>query len=87
MKFVYTIPQFVFYHITFVFSLNSVLATGTNSFYFSNYGYYQNQFGAMFETLMMTKWTDVVYFNGQDYTVVAKDMLSPNGLAISKDGQ
>jgi arylesterase/paraoxonase len=67
--------------------VNSVLATGLDSFYFSNYEYFRSHLGTVLEIFLKLKWTDIVYFNGSDYTSVAGDMRSPNGLAMSDDGQ
>lgn len=67
--------------------LNSIVATGPTSFYFTNYEYHQTVLGTTLEILFQLKWTDVVYFDGTSYTVVAADMLSPNGIAMSNDGQ
>ncbi|KAK7506242.1 hypothetical protein BaRGS_00002354 [Batillaria attramentaria] len=69
--------------------INDVQATGTNSFYFTNYQYFTSKLGRMLETLMeMSAWmTDVVYFDGSVYRTVADGMKSPNGIAMSNDGQ
>lgn len=37
------------------------------------------------EILFELTWTNVVYFDGETYRVVAGDMKSPNGIAMSND--
>ncbi|XP_025081772.1 serum paraoxonase/arylesterase 2-like isoform X1 [Pomacea canaliculata] len=65
--------------------VNDVQATGTNSFYFTNYQYFPGHPGDLMEILFELTWTNVVYFDGETYRVVAGDMKSPNGIAMSND--
>ena len=67
--------------------MNDVQPTGENSFYFTNYQYFRNPTLVLLETLLEFRLTDVVYFDGKDYTTVAADMSAPNGIVMSKDGQ
>ena len=69
------------------FRVNDVQPTGKNSFYFTNYQYFIKPTLVLLETLLELRLTDVVYFDGKDYTSVADDIKSPNGIAMSRDGQ
>ena len=67
--------------------VNNVQPTGDNSFYFTNYQYYLSPLGGLLELFLELEWTNVVYFDGKDYTVVADRIKMPNGVAMSRDGQ
>ncbi|KAK7111887.1 serum paraoxonase/arylesterase 1-like isoform X2 [Littorina saxatilis] len=68
-------------------SVNDVQPTGEDSFYFTNYQYFRNRVPVTLETLLQLRITDVVHFDANNYTVVADDLASANGIAMSKDGQ
>ena len=67
--------------------VNDVQALGPNSFYFTNYQYFSSPPLVMIERFMRLAITDIVYFDGKDYVVVADGMASLNGIAMSADGR
>ncbi|KAK7111888.1 hypothetical protein V1264_011442 [Littorina saxatilis] len=67
--------------------VNDLQATGENSFYFTNSNYFTKPLAVLLEVLLELPLTDVVYFDGQTYTVVDSGLKSPNGVAMSPGGK
>ncbi|KAL5006032.1 hypothetical protein ScPMuIL_017190 [Solemya velum] len=66
---------------------NDVLATGEDSFYFTNIGYFHSHLGNMLELLPLLPFGNVVYYDGNTYRQVVDNLLTPNGIAMSLDGK
>lgn len=67
--------------------MNDVQATGENSFYFTNYQSFRAHLPVVAETILRLPLTNIVYFDGKVYNVVAEGLRSPNGIAMSNDQQ
>ena len=60
-------------------------ATGENSFYFTNMAYFRDHFRYVMESLLLLPFGNVMYYNGEDYTMVADGFVLPNGISLSAD--
>lgn len=67
--------------------LNDVAATGPDSFYTTDYGYYHNHFGHTSEIFLGLYFGHVLYYNGQNFTIVSEPTHMANGIALSRDGK
>ncbi|XP_067685770.1 serum paraoxonase/arylesterase 1-like [Haliotis asinina] len=67
--------------------LNDVVATSEDSFYFTNYLTSGSYLMGMFETLALMPWSDVGYFDGTAYRIVAGGITMANGVQLSRDGR
>ncbi|KAK3605404.1 hypothetical protein CHS0354_036314 [Potamilus streckersoni] len=66
---------------------NDVLATGENSFYFTNYAHFRGYWSHMMEIILDLPFGNIMYFDGNDYKLASDGLLLPNGLALSWDGK
>ncbi|XP_061169885.1 serum paraoxonase/arylesterase 1-like [Saccostrea echinata] len=67
--------------------LNDVAATGPDSFYTTDYGYYHNHLGHTSEIFLGLHFGHVLYYNGQNFTIVSEPTHMANGIALSRDGK
>ncbi|XP_033101725.1 serum paraoxonase/arylesterase 2-like isoform X2 [Anneissia japonica] len=64
-------------------SVNDVLATGRNSFYFTNDAMNRGGVRRMLESLLLCAWSTVVYYDGRDAKVVLDKGHMYNGINMS----
>ncbi|XP_046584006.1 serum paraoxonase/arylesterase 1-like [Haliotis rubra] len=67
--------------------LNDVIATGDDSFYFSNYFLSSSYIGRMLERMSFMAWTNVGYYDGKGYRTVSDGIIMANGIQMSRDGK
>ena len=67
-------------------SPNDVAAVGDDRFYVSNDHGSGPGFGRKLEEYLRLERANVLYFDGQRFTVVAEDLRYANGVAVSRDG-
>ncbi|XP_076458749.1 serum paraoxonase/lactonase 3-like isoform X2 [Babylonia areolata] len=89
-KFIYDADRQALVHVaTFsdpsMMVVNDILATGENSFYFTNCNYFRTMPWAVLELLLELRLTNVVHYDGHSYTVVDGGLTSANGVAMSSD--
>jgi len=65
---------------------NDVAATGPDSFYITNHLHNVDPFGRVWETLSLLSWGSVVHHDGNNGTVVTKNLKGPNGVSMNQDG-
>lgn len=68
-------------------SLNDVIATGFDSFYATNDGYFRFSSLRVFERLLNLPWGSVVHFDGQKTRTVLGKTFEYNGMDMSSDGR
>jgi sugar lactone lactonase YvrE len=69
-----------------LFSVNDVLATGEDSFYFTNMASQRHPILNALELILLLPFGNVVYYDGDVYQSVVDGLTSPNGMAMSLDG-
>ncbi|XP_048238590.1 serum paraoxonase/arylesterase 1-like [Haliotis rufescens] len=67
--------------------LNDVIATGDDSFYYSNFFSSSSYIGRMLEMMSFMAWTHVGYYDGKGYRTVADGIIMANGIQMSRDGK
>ncbi len=67
-------------------SPNDILAVGPRQFYATNDHRYQNGFRRTAEEFLRRAESDIVYYDGNAFRVVAENVAYPNGITISPDG-
>lgn len=72
---------------TFMLSPNDVLAVDTNKFYFTNDHGSRSKSGKMVEDYLQQKKSNVVYFDGKNYSIAADNIAYANGINMSRDGK
>ena len=66
-------------------SPNDVVAVDSERFYFTNDHYSDSGFGRFREDYLAWPNTNVVYFNGNDYKIVAEEITYANGINLDKE--
>ncbi|XP_048777272.2 serum paraoxonase/arylesterase 1-like isoform X1 [Ostrea edulis] len=72
---------------TLVHLLNDVAATGPDTFYTTNFGYYRDYKAHFLEIMLGLRFGNVLYFDGQDFIIVSEPTFLANGIALSKYGR
>ncbi|XP_048777277.2 serum paraoxonase/arylesterase 1-like [Ostrea edulis] len=67
--------------------LNDVAATGPDTFYTTDFGYYRSFLGHFMENLLGLHFGHVLYFNGSDFIIVSEPTIMANGIALAKNGK
>ena len=65
-----------------IFSPNDIVLIDENRFYFTNDHKYKDGFGRISEDYLGVAMSNVVYFDGQDFKEVARDIAYANGINI-----
>lgn len=76
-----------FIHDDFMISPNDVLAIDENRFYFTNDHGSLREPGRTIEEYLQLRKSNVVYFNGTDFKIVANKIGYANGINMSRDGR
>lgn len=66
-------------------SPNDLVALSDSSYYFTNDHGYTSRLGVLAENYLGLRVSNVVYFNGDEYTVVAENIAYANGVNVSND--
>lgn len=69
------------------FRLNDVAATGPETFYTTDYGYYRNHVLHFLEQIIGLYYGHVLYYDGRDFIRVSEPTYMANGITLSKDGR
>lgn len=72
---------------TLVHLLNDVAATGPETFYTTDYGYYRNHIGHFLEQMIGLYYGHVLFYDGRDFIRVSEPTYMANGITLSKDGK
>ncbi|XP_056012111.1 serum paraoxonase/arylesterase 1-like isoform X2 [Ostrea edulis] len=67
--------------------LNDVAATGADTFYTTDYTYYRNHVGIVFEAMLGLHFGHILYFDGQEFIIVSEPTCFANGIALSRNGK
>nr|XP_022324477.1 serum paraoxonase/lactonase 3-like isoform X2 [Crassostrea virginica] len=67
--------------------LNDVAATGPETFYTTNYGYYRSHLGHVVEQFAGLHFGNILYYDGQDFIKASEPTHMANGITLSKDGK
>ncbi|XP_071100728.1 serum paraoxonase/arylesterase 2-like isoform X2 [Haliotis cracherodii] len=70
-----------------IIEMNDISATGDDSFYFSNSCVSSSYIGRLLEMLSFMAWTNVGYYDGKGYRIVADGIILANGIQMSRDGK
>jgi arylesterase/paraoxonase len=68
-------------------SPNDVIPVGPESFYVTNDHGSESEFGRTLEDYLQLPRSYVLYYNGESFNIVAKDLTYANGINISRDGK
>ncbi len=68
-------------------SPNDIVAVGSDKFYVSNDHRYTAGLGQVLENYLKLKLSNLVYYNGSSFIVVASGIGYANGINVSADGQ
>lgn len=71
----------------FIISPNDVVAVDENRFYFTNDHGSHSNIGKKLEDYLQLKKSNVIYFDGEKYSVAADGIAYANGINISRDGK
>ena len=69
------------------FRLNDVAATGPETFYTTNFGYYRNHLGHVVEQFAGLHFGNILYYDGMDFIKASEPTHMANGITLSKDGK
>lgn len=72
---------------SFLLSPNDVLAVDTNKFYFTNDHGSRTKLGKTIEDYLQQRKSNVVYFDGEKYSIAADNIAYANGINMSRDGK
>ncbi|XP_052721229.1 serum paraoxonase/arylesterase 1-like isoform X2 [Crassostrea angulata] len=72
---------------TLVHLLNDVAATGHETFYTTEFGYYRNYIGHILEQFIGLSYGHLLYYDGRDFIPVSEPTYMVNGITLSKDGR
>jgi len=67
-----------------IYSPNDIIAINEKEFYFTNDKYSKNKLGVLTENYLGLKWSETVYFDGENYRVVANNSSYANGINYDK---
>nr|XP_022324475.1 serum paraoxonase/arylesterase 1-like [Crassostrea virginica] len=67
--------------------LNDVAATGPETFYTTNYGYYRSHLEHVVEQFAGLHFGNILYYDGQDFIKASEPTHMANGITLSKDGK
>ncbi|MGK0365303.1 MAG: arylesterase/paraoxonase [Saprospiraceae bacterium] len=67
-----------------IYSPNDIVAVSENEFYFTNDKYCSNKIGVLAENYLGLQWSETVYFDGENYRVVANESSYANGINYDK---
>lgn len=69
----------------FFYSVNDILAVGTDSFYATNHAWFPSEALNFLVSLLGLPWCDVVFYSPGEVRVAAGGIMSANGINISPD--
>lgn len=67
-----------------MYSPNDIVAINADEFYFTNDKYSKNKLGVLAENYLGLQWSETVYFDGENYRVVANESSYANGISYDK---
>ncbi|XP_033101818.1 serum paraoxonase/arylesterase 1-like isoform X1 [Anneissia japonica] len=70
----------------FIISVNDLVATGPDSFYYTNDGYYRGVKRTL-EGLLLMKWASIGYYDGKEAKIIRENGHLFNGINMSPDGK
>ena len=69
----------------FHFRINDIVAVGPESFYVTNWMYFENKMLAHLENFLQLHWSSLLFYHNGEVTTVADGFLMANGVNVSPD--
>ena len=69
----------------FNFRINDIVAVGPESFYVTNWMYFENKILARLENFLQLHWSSLLFYDSGEVTTVADGFLMANGVNVSPD--
>ena len=67
------------------FRINDIVAVGPESFYVTNWMYFENKILAHLENFLQLQWSSLLFYHNGEVTTVADGFLMANGVNVSPD--
>ena len=67
-----------------IYSPNDIVAINETQFYFTNDKYSKNKLGVLAENYLGLQWSETIYFDGENYRIVANESSYANGINYDK---